>query len=197
MELLFFSRYEYWDDFIWLEFGYWFELILFFIICRFIVDLFWPVYMVVAYSLSNFEFWPILEDIDFVLAIPHWYLRPLMSSLVVIPHHYLGFFYIILFFISLLMLPFWEDVEKISKSEVNSDFLSIKVSNDLNIIVFFFFSMFFLLMSYTALIIPTGRYFVSLGSSEVLVLTFWYIIGFLFIFIRFGFIFLNNFFKNI
>jgi hypothetical protein len=57
--------------------------------------------------------------------------------------------------------------------------------------------MFFLLMSYTALIIPTGRYFVSLGSSEVLVLTFWYIIGFLFIFIRFSFIFLNNFFKNI
>ena len=153
--------------------------------------------MIISYSLANFEFWPILENIDFALAIPHWYLRPLMSSLVVIPHHYLGFFYIIIFFITLTQLTFWEDVEKISKSELNSDYINIKFPNDLSITTIYFFILFILLMSYTALIIPTGRYFVSLGSNEVLVFTFWFIIIFLFIFIRLGFIFLNNIKKDL
>ena len=197
MELIFFIRYEYWDDFIWLEIGFWFELFLFFIVSRFVVDFFWPITMIISYSLANFEFWPILENIDFALAIPHWYLRPLMSSLVVIPHHYLGFFYIIIFFITLTQLTFWEDVEKISKSELNSDYINIKFPNDLSITTIYFFILFILLMSYTALIIPTGRYFVSLGSNEVLVFTFWFIIIFLFIFIRLGFIFLNNIKKDL
>ena len=197
MEILFNIRFEYWDDFIWIELGFWFEIFLIFILTRFIADFFWPSYMVVSYSLSNLEFWPILEEIDFVLAIPHWYLRPLMSSLVVIPHHYLGFFYIILFFINLIILPFWEDTEKIFKSEINSDYLSVKLPCDLNIINTFFFILFLLLMSYTTLIIPTGRYFVSLGSSEMLVFTFWFLIIYLFIFIRMSNLILNNFKKNL
>lgn len=197
MEILFNIRFEYWDDFIWIELGFWFEIFLIFILTRFIADFFWPSYMVVSYSLSNLEFWPILEEIDFVLAIPHWYLRPLMSSLVVIPHHYLGFFYIILFFINLIILPFWEDTEKIFKSEINSDYLSVKLPCDLNIINTFFFILFLLLMSYTTLIIPTGRYFVSLGSSEILVFTFWFLIIYLFIFIRMSNLILNNFKKNL
>ena len=193
MELFFFLKFEYWDDFLWLELGYWNESLLLLIISRFTADIFWPVYMTVIYSLSNFEFWPILENIDFVLAIPHWYLRPLMSSLVVIPHHYLGFFYIIIFFFIIIMLPFWEDTEKISKTETNSDFLNIKLGNDLNITVAYFFILFFLLITYTTLIIPTGRYFVSLGSNEILVFTFWYLILFLFLMIRFCLTLLNNF----
>jgi hypothetical protein len=27
--------------------------------------------MVISYSMSNFEYWPLTEEIDFVLAIPH------------------------------------------------------------------------------------------------------------------------------
>ena len=197
MELLFFTRFEYWDDFIWLELGFWFEIFIIFIFFRFFADFFWPAYMTITYGLSNFEFWPILEEIDFVLAIPHWYLRPLMSSLVVIPHHYLGFFYIIIFFLSLIMLPFWEDTEKISKSEINSDYLFIKLPSDLNFILIYFFILFFLLMSFTTLIVPTGRYFVSLGSSETLVFTFWFLIIFLFIFIRINIIIFNNLIQNL
>ena len=147
---------------------------------RFLADLFWPNYMTVTYSLANFEYWPILEDIDFALAIPHWYLRPLMSSLVVIPHHYFGFFYVILFFISLIFLPFWEDSESIVKFNISSDYLNVKLPLDLNIFSSYFFILFVLLLTYAALIIPTGRYFISLGSSEILVLTFWYIISYLF-----------------
>jgi len=95
-----------------------------------------------------------------------------MSSLVVIPHHYFGFFYVILFFISLIFLPFWEDNEKILKFSISSDYLNIKLPLDLNNTALYFFTLFILLLTYTALIIPTGRYFISLGSSEVLVLTF-------------------------
>lgn len=72
---------------------------------RFIGDSAWPGQMAVAYSFANFEYWPISEVIDFVLAIPHWYLRPLMGALVTIPHHYLGFAYIGLFFIGILCVP--------------------------------------------------------------------------------------------
>lgn len=197
MESLFYIRFEYWDDFIWLELNYWFELLIVYITFRFLADLFWPNYMVVTYSLSNFEFWPILEDIDFVLAIPHWYLRPLMSSLVVIPHHYFGFFYVILFFISLIFLPYWEDTEKLFKFNISTIYLNIKLPNDLNIISSYFFILFILLLTYATLIIPTGRYFISLGSSEILVLTFWYIIVYLFFFSKIINLLLNEFFKSL
>lgn len=38
---------------------------------RFICDTSWPGFMNVLYSFANFEYWPISETIDFVLAIPH------------------------------------------------------------------------------------------------------------------------------
>lgn len=197
MESLFYMRFEYWDDFIWLELNYWFELLTVYILFRFLADLFWPNYMVVTYSLSNFEFWPILEEIDFVLAIPHWYLRPLMSSLVVIPHHYFGFFYVILFFISLIFLPYWEDTERVFKFNISTTYLNIRLPHDLNVISAYFFILFILLLTYATLIIPTGRYFISLGSSEVLVLAFWYIIVYLFFFSKLVTLLSNEFFKNI
>ena len=48
------------------------------------------------------------------------------------------------------------------------------------------FFMLVLLMSFAALLVLTGRYFVFLGSSEVLVLSFWFIISFLVFVNRFG-----------
>lgn len=197
MELIFLSRFEYFDDFIWLELGFWFELLLLFIFFRFSADLFWPAYMVVNYSFSNFEFWPIVEEIDFVLAIPHWYLRPLMSSLVVIPHHYLGFFYIILFFLCVIFLPFWDDSEKISRSDLVTDYLRVRFPIEIDFTSAYFFTLFVLLMSYSALIIPTGRYFVSLGGSEILILTFWYIIIYIFIIKRLGNNLINDSYKTV
>lgn len=188
MEVILFSRFEYYDDFIWLELNYWYEVFLIFVSCRFIADFFWPSYMTVTYSLSNFEYWPILENIDFVLAIPHWYLRPLMSSLVVIPHHYLGFFYIVIFFFSIIILPFFEDSEKISRSELSIEYLNYRLPSDFHQISNYFFILFCMILTYTALIVPTGRYFVSLGSSEFLVFTFWFLIVYLFVFIRINYI---------
>lgn len=85
--------------------GTWLRLTLGFMLCRLLADLAWPRTMAVAYAYSNFEYWPVAEDIDFVLAIPHWYLRPIMGALVVLPHHYMGFGYVGVFFGLVLLAP--------------------------------------------------------------------------------------------
>lgn len=176
MEIIFMLRFEYWHEFIWLEMWFWFEMVFSFAFFRFNADFFWPSYMVITYALSNFEYWPINEEIDFVLAIPHWYLRPLMSSLVLIPHHYLGFFYVIFCFLVIILLPWFDDNTNINLPNYISEYLQVRFSMDLNINNTYVFFTLVLLTSFAALIVPTGRYFVFLGSSEILVLSFWFII---------------------
>ena len=63
------------------------------------------VMMIIMYSFCNYDYWPLNLDIDYVLAIPHWYLRPLMGALVTIPHHYLGFLFIGMFFMVIILVP--------------------------------------------------------------------------------------------
>lgn len=190
LEVIFISRYEYWSEFIWLEIGFWFEIIIFFAAIRFNVDFFWPDYMVVSYAMSNFEYWPINEEIDFVLAVPHWYLRPLMASLVLIPHHYLGFFYVIFFFLFIIVTPWFSDNISVNLPSQLTDYLYVRMSLDFNTIALYIVILFIMLLSFTVLIIPTGRYFVSLGSSEFLIFAFWLIFIFLFFLTRLGVYFL-------
>jgi len=196
MELIFLFRHEYWHEFIWLETGFWYEVFVLFLFLRFNADFFYPSFITVSYAMSNFEYWPLTEEIDFVLAIPHWYLRPLMGSLVLIPHHYLGFFYVIFFFLLLFMLP-WTDVNGgITFPDTTIDFIFMKLPQDLNMILFFLFSLFIMVLLYTTLIVPTGRYFVSLGSSEFLIFAYWFIIVFLLFFIKLGlYMFLSIYFS--
>lgn len=176
MEVLFIHKLEYWDDFIIIELYCWFEILFLLILFRFTIDFFWPKSMIISYSMSNFEYWPLNETIDFSLAVPHWYLRPLMSSLVVIPHHYLGFFYVILFFIIIIMLPFFDDSEDLTRSDYNADYLYIRFPYDLDYINHYLLCTLILLLSYTTTTIPTGRYYVSLGTNEFLVFCFWLIV---------------------
>ena len=186
MEVLFYFRYEYWHEFLWTEFGFWFELLFMLLVMRFNADLFWPDYMTVSYAMSNFEYWPINEEIDFVLAIPHWYLRPLMSSLVLIPHHYLGFFYVIFLFLTIILLPWFDDNTNILTPNYIYDYLNVRFPMDLNLNASYLFFMLVLFMSFTTLIIPTGKYFIAIGSSEILAYSFWYIIFFFVFFHKLG-----------
>jgi hypothetical protein len=48
----------------------------------------------------------------------------------------------------------------------------MRLPNDLDVINFYFFLLFCLALVFSAAIVPTGRYFVSLGSSELLVFSF-------------------------
>jgi hypothetical protein len=186
MEIIFFLRYEYWHEFLSIEVFFWFELLVTLAFIRINAELFWPLAMVVNYTLSNFEYWPINDVIDFVLAIPHWYLRPLMSSLVLIPHHYIGFFYIIVFFLMILYLPWFSDNTGVQLPNYITDYLYIRFPMDLNINSSYFFFLLVLLMSFTTLIVPTGKYFIAAGSSEILVFAFWYIIFYFLFFQKFG-----------
>jgi len=69
---------------------------------------------------------------------------------------------------------------------VVSDYLQVQFPTEMNIITSYMYSMFVLLLVFTTLIIPTGKYFIALGSSEVLVFTLWFIITYLLLFIRVG-----------
>lgn len=109
-----------------------------------------------------------------------------MSSLVLIPHHYLGFFYVVFCFLIIMMLPWFDDNTSINLPSYVADYLYVKFSFDLNFNSSYIFFTLVLLMCFAALIVPTGRYFVYLGSSEMLVLAFWFIIIFLILLNRVG-----------
>lgn len=179
LEVLFSTRYDYLYDFIWSELYAWLELLLYFLLARTTVDFFSRDFMVVTYSNSNFEFWPLQEDIDFVLAIPHWYLRPLMGSLVLIPHHYIGFFVIMSYFFLILILPWHSKHFRLSNHSYVDRMLSSKFPLPFDNVGTFFWILFLIALVYGSLIVPTGRYFVSLGSNELLAYSYWYIIFFL------------------
>lgn len=170
-------------------FGTWLRLLVLFLVARFIGDLFWPRTMSVNYSFANFEYWPINEQIDFVLAIPHWYLRPLMGALVTIPHHYLGFIYIGSFFILLILVPWLNErgeddsliFADISDNNENSTTRWDSL-NSINFSIFFFGAMF------TAAIVPTGKYFIAIGSMDGLVFGYWFLILYFLYFSRIGYL---------
>ena len=185
-DYLFLFRHEYWNEFLWIEIGFWYEFLLLLLLIRFTVDFFSPLYITISYSLSNFEYWPLTEEIDFVLAIPHWYLRPLMTSLVLIPHHYLGFFYVIVFFFTLIFLPWTNEGQTILSPVSFSDFIRIKFPADFNFFLFYTLSLLILVFIFTTLIVPTGRYFIPLGSSEFLVFAYWFLFFYLLLFSRFN-----------
>ena len=171
----FFMRYEYWSEFWHFEFAFWYEVIFILLVTRYIGELYSHIELKVSYNLSNLEYWPITEEIDFVLAIPHWYLRPLMGSLVLIPHHYLGFFYVIFFFILFITNTWFGDNWNYFGHLNIKIFNKLKLSNDLSYINKWNYLLFIGSFVYVTLIVPTGRYFITVGSCEMLVFSYCYI----------------------
>lgn len=180
MEPTFLIRHEYWNEFIWIEIHYWFEILYIFLMARLVLAVMTDESSTVNYSFSNFEYWPAIEEIDYTLAVPHWYLRPLMSSLVVIPHHYLGFFYVIISFALILFLPWSNDNNGVTYTQKTTDYLTVMLSHDLNINAGYLFFLLAMSLGFICAIVPTGRYFVSVGSSEMIVFSFWFIIIYFF-----------------
>lgn len=176
-------------------FGTWLRLIVAFLTGRFIGDLFWPGDMPISYSFSNFDYWPINETIDFVLAIPHWYLRPLMGALVTIPHHYLGFIYIGCFFILIVLVPWLNergDDDAWGYTDVgdNEGWFTMRwdTLNSIIFMTFLFGGMF------TVAIVPTGKYFISIGSMDGLVFGYWILLLYLLFLVRTSFYIIRMFF---
>ena len=191
IDVIYLFRREYMLEFFAIESYFWFEYFLFFLFIRMIADFFWPSYMTISYTLSNLEFWPVLENINYVIAIPHWYLRPLMSSLVTIPHHYLGFIYVILLFLSVLFFPWFDDVNKLVFPYQSSTNFFIKLPTEVSLYLRYFFLYLVLSLIYICAIVPTGRYFIPLGSNEAIVEVFWFLLFYFLIIYRIPSI-LNN-----
>ena len=169
-------------------FGTWIRIFISLFVCRLVADLFWPKWIGVQYSFCNFEYWPIDENIDFVLAIPHWYLRPLMGSLVTIPHHYLGFLYIGTFFILILIVP-WinergdDDIWGVADNTDNEGYLTTRW----DLFHGFVFIIFLFSLVFSCAIVPTGRYFITVGSMDMLVFAYWVIVVYILFGSRLGF----------
>ncbi len=188
----------YYSNRYWLRaFGTWLRLFILLMLIRFTADMFWPHSVGVLYSFCNFEYWPINEEIDFALAIPHWYLRPLMGALVTIPHHYMGFIYIILYFLVIVTVP-WvnerndDDIWGAGDNADSERGVSTRwdTTHSLN------FSSFSFAAAFTCAIIPTGRYFMDVGSMDSLVLGYWLVIGYIVFFAKYGFHTARWFFKG-
>lgn len=168
--------------------GTWYRMFLAFAISRFIVDVLWPKMMCVLYAYANFEYWPVAEDIDFVLAIPHWYLRPIMGALVTLPHHYMGFIYIGLFFAFIASGPWLnergdDDVFGYVDTGENEGWTTTRWDTLQGMV----FSVFGMIAMFTCAIVPTGKYFISIGSMDGLVFSYWYLILYFIIFVRTAF----------
>lgn len=182
---------EYILEFFAIETYLWFEYFLIFFTLRMTVDFFWPSYMVVTYTLSNLEFWPIFENINYVIAVPHWYLRPLMSALVTIPHHYLGFIYVILLFIVLLFQPWFDDNQKSLYAYTKTVNVFYRLPIDVTLYSRYCFFYMCASLIYICSIVPTGRYFIPLGGNEGIVQVFWFILLYFLIIYRLPY-FLSN-----
>lgn len=165
--------------------GSWIRLFCWINIARIADDLFWPHFLNVSYSMSNFEFWPMNEYINFVLTIPHWYLRAIMGALVTIPHHYLGFIYVGFIFVNILLAPWlterilkgtWQNQIYIVKSElIPSRWDSFHNFNFYNFVMSLFF---------TAAIVPTGKYFITIGSMDNFAYAYWIVLFYLLLLVQ-------------
>lgn len=176
------------------SFGTWYRVIFIIFFIRFSADMFWPSCMVVVYSFSNFDYWPITETIDFVLAIPHWYLRPLMGVLVTIPHHYLGFIYIGCFFIFVGLIP-WLNERNDDDVWGFGDVVDSEgwVTSRWDTMNSLFFLIFFYSVAFTVSIVPTGKYFIALGAIDGLVIGYWVVVLYILVLARLGF-YISRFF---
>ena len=114
-----------------------------------------------------------------------------MSSLVTIPHHYLGFIYVILLFLSVLFFPWFDDVNKLVFPYQSSTNFFIKLPTEVSLYLRYFFLYLVLSLIYICAIVPTGRYFIPLGSNEAIVEVFWFLLFYFLIIYRIPSI-LNN-----
>lgn len=132
----------------------------------------------------------LIIDPNFNQVAPHWYFRPLMSFLLVIPHALLGVFGLVLFFLLLYHQPtFFRSAElhtyaykvyKFSFSrKFQKQFDTTKILNDFNL--FYQISFFFFLIAcmYTTTFLPNGKYYQLLGGNEGMLWAYFYILIYL------------------
>lgn len=101
-----------------------------------------------------------ITDIRFLGVAPHWYFRAYMGWLIFCPHHYIGIYGLLLFFLSVYFQPELNriiiSVLKTIKSLKNSD--NSTISNQINLI-------FTLNLIYAGSYLPCGKYFTAIEGN--------------------------------
>jgi len=185
-------RREYMTQAFLMEAFYWFTYSLFFITLKIIIDFLLPSYMTVPYTLSNLEFWPVIEISNQIIAVPGWYLRPLIGFLVVIPPYYPGFIYFILLFVVLLFQPWYEYLYKGNYSYTIFVNVYFRFPIDITMYINYFFVYLCFSLVYIITFIYIGWDFIFLQNTDLIVITLWFSLVYFVLFCRLSY-FLHNF----
>ena len=129
-------------------------------------------------------------DPNFNQVAPHWYFRPLMAFLLVIPHALLGVFGLVLFFVLLYHQPtFYRSSElnnyvyKTYKFSTRRKFQKYfnrnKTMNDYNFLYQLLFFFFVMACMYTTTFLPNGKYYQVLGGNEGMLGAYFFILIYL------------------
>ena len=138
---------------------------------------------VIHYELFSWGDVGFITDPNFNQVAPHWYFRPLMSFLLVIPHALVGVFGLGLFFILIYyQINLYNMGEsrsyKISafKGAINSKFFKNyqpkKSGVDFNFTYQMRFFLFIMACTYTTTFLPNGKYYLSVGGNEALLIAY-------------------------
>lgn len=131
-----------------------------------------------------------ITDPKFNQVAPHWYFRPLMSFLLVVPHSFMGVFGLILFFFLLyhqITLSRSSEVDGFSKfspaAAARLRLYRLHMNGQFEVEYNFFrqmtFFFFFVACMYTTTFLPNGKYYQLLGGNTGMLLSYFYIFFFL------------------
>lgn len=112
----------------------------------------------------------LVNDVRFLGVAPHWYFRPYMAWLIFCPHHYIGIFGLIFFYIIIYMqINIFKNNWDLSKN------ISIFNFNENSAFYKSQYLLFVLSMLYAGSYLPCGKFFTLLKGNLATGLSFLYI----------------------
>ena len=159
----------------------------------------------INYELFTWGDLGIVTDVNYLAVAPHWYFRPFMAWLTVVPDHYLGISGLLLYFMAIYFQPNLVarnpnrpvyGIRKNSKgdSDETDKYLPViwpeAVNSQYSVTHYTTFALFFISLWYTASFLPYGKFFHRIGGNFGLILAYTYI----FIYLMFPSIRVNGIF---
>lgn len=111
-----------------------------------------------------------------------------MGALVTLPHHYMGFIYIGLYFGFYIIVPWLNERHSDSWDNADGGDKNNAISTRWDTLQCTVFLVFFFISIYSCSFVPTGKYFISLGSMDGIVFSYWYLILYFILVVRVAFV---------
>lgn len=133
----------------------------------------------VSYELFAWGDVGFITDPNFNQVAPHWYFRPLMAFLLVIPHALIGVFGLALFFILIYYQISLHNAGELRsyrtglmKGFANSSFFKNYFTDTFHVDFSFVYQLRFFVFAmaclYTTTFLPNGKYYLAVGGNEAL-----------------------------